>query len=100
VLRASCWEDLDDLLELINSLLDKGAEIHRSEKASRDEEIDWSSGVPARLKRDKTFLLGAIVDGKVGTLSDSNRREAYEKHIGVIGIIVERGFRDLGMGRL
>jgi hypothetical protein len=41
VLRTPRWEDLDDLLELVNSLVDERAEIGRDEKTSRDEEIDW-----------------------------------------------------------
>lgn len=58
VLRTLRWEDLDDLLEFINSLVDEGAEIYRDENASKDEEIDWLSGVLARLERDKNFFLG------------------------------------------
>jgi len=43
VLRTPKWEDLDDLLELINSLVDEKANISRTEKVSREEEIDWLS---------------------------------------------------------
>jgi hypothetical protein len=31
---------LDDLLELVNSLLDEEEEIYKDERTSRDEEID------------------------------------------------------------
>ncbi|MGA2767962.1 MAG: GNAT family N-acetyltransferase [Candidatus Bathyarchaeia archaeon] len=98
VLRTPRWEDLDDLLELVNSLVDEAAEIYRDEKASRDEEIDWRSGVLARLEEGKTFFLVAEVDGGVVASSDVNGQRAYEKHVGVVGIIVRRGFRDLGIG--
>lgn len=57
VSRTSQWEDLDDVLELANSLVDEGAEKYRDERASRDEEIDWLSGVLGRLEKAKTFSL-------------------------------------------
>jgi RimJ/RimL family protein N-acetyltransferase len=98
ILRTHRWEDLDDLLELVNSLVDEAAETYRDEKASRDEEIDWLSGVLARLEESKTFFLVAEVDGGVVASSDVNGQRAYEKHLGVVGIIVRRGFRDLGIG--
>lgn len=45
----------------------------------------------------QNVFLVALVDGRVGTLSDINHREAHEKHIGVFDIIAQRGFRDLGI---
>jgi RimJ/RimL family protein N-acetyltransferase len=98
VLRTPRWEDLDDLLELINSLVDEGAEIYRDEKVSRDEEIDWLSGALARLERDKVFFLVAEVDGRIVASSDITRQRGYEKHVGVVGIVIKAGFRDLGIG--
>jgi RimJ/RimL family protein N-acetyltransferase len=97
-LRAPRWEDLDGLLRLVNSLVDEKAEINRDRRASRKEEIDWLSGVLARLEKDETFFLVAEVDGVVVATSDINQRRGYEKHVGVIGIAVEEGFRDLGVG--
>jgi hypothetical protein len=41
ILRTPKWEDLGDLLELINSLVEEKADIVRTEKVSRQEEIDW-----------------------------------------------------------
>ena len=98
VLRTPRWEDLDDLLELVNSLVDEGAEIYRDERVSRDEEIGWLLGVLARLERDKIFFLVAEVDGRIIASSDINLQRRYEKHVGVIGIVVKQGFRDLGIG--
>ena len=98
VLRTPRWEDLDDLFELINSLVDEGAEIIRDEKVSRDEEIDWLSGLLARLEKDKTFFLVAEIDGRVAASSDINPQKGYEGHVGVVGIVVKQGFRDSGIG--
>jgi RimJ/RimL family protein N-acetyltransferase len=98
VLRTPKWEDLDDLLDLINSLVEEKAEIIRDEKVTREQEVDWLSGVLARLEKDSTFFLVAEVDGKVVASSDLNRLRNYEKHVGLIGIVVKSGFRDLGIG--
>jgi len=99
VLRTPKWEDLDDLLELINSLVDEKVNISRTKKVSREEEIDWLSGVLSRLEKDETFYLVADVDGKVVGTSHLNRRAGgYEGHVGVIGIAIKKGFRDVGIG--
>jgi len=98
VLRTPKWEDLDDFLELINSLVDEKAEIARTEKVSREEEIDWLSKVLSRLEKDETFYLVAEVDGKVVAVSEIGRRSGYEKHVGVIGIAIRNEFRGLGIG--
>jgi len=97
-LRTPKWEDLDDFLELINSLVDEKAEITRTEKVSREEEIDFLSKVLNHLEKDETFYLVAEVDGKVVAVSEIGRRSGYEKHVGVIGIAIKNGFRDLGIG--
>jgi RimJ/RimL family protein N-acetyltransferase len=98
VLRTPKWEDLDDFLELINALVEEGAEILRTEKVSREEEADWLSRVLSRLEKDEMFYIVADVDGKVVGISEIGKRSGYEKHVGVIGIAIKNGFRDLGIG--
>jgi len=97
VLRTPRWEDLDDFLELINSLVYE-ADILRTERVSREEEIDFLSKVLSRLEKDEMFYLIAEVDGKVVAVSEVSKRTGYEKHVGVIGIAIKSGFRDLGIG--
>jgi ribosomal protein S18 acetylase RimI-like enzyme len=98
VLRTPKWEDLNDLLELINSLVDEKAEIIATEKVSRGEEIDWLSRALSRLERNETFYLVAEVDGKVVAISETDKRSGHQKHVGMMGIAVRSGFRDLGIG--
>ena len=98
LLRTPKWEDLDDFLALINSLVEEKAEIARTEKVSREEEIDWLSRALSRLEKDETLYLVAEVAGKVVAVSEINKRSGYEKHVGVIGIAIRSGFRDLGIG--
>jgi len=98
VLRTPKWEDLDDLLELVNSLVDEKAEITRSERFSREEEIDWLSKALSRLEKAETLYMVAEVSGKVVAVSEISRRSGHERHVGVIGIAIKNGFRDLGIG--
>jgi RimJ/RimL family protein N-acetyltransferase len=98
VLRTPKWEDLDELLELINSLVDEGAEIGKNEKATREEEINWLASVIARVEKGETSFLVADVKGKIIASSDVNPRTGYESHVGGIGIVIRHGYRDVGIG--
>jgi RimJ/RimL family protein N-acetyltransferase len=98
ILRTPKWEDLDNFLELINSLVDEKADILRTEKVSREEEIDFLSSVLRRLEKDEMFYMVAEVGGKVAAVSEISKRSGSEKHVGVIGIAVKNGFQDLGIG--
>lgn len=99
VLRTPKWEDLDDLLEAINSLVDERANIVLNKRFSRDEEIDWLAGALSRLERDEVIYVVAEVDGKVVANSELRRRQSgCDKHVGSIGIAIKRGFRDVGIG--
>jgi ribosomal protein S18 acetylase RimI-like enzyme len=40
----------------------------------------------------------AEVDGRVIASSDISLQKGYEKHVGVVGIVVKGDFRDLGIG--
>jgi RimJ/RimL family protein N-acetyltransferase len=99
VLRTPRWEDLGDFLELINSLVEEGADILRNEKVSREEEIDFMARVLSHLEKEETFFLVAEINGKVVAVSEVNRRSGYGSHVGVIGIAIRSGYRDLGIGR-
>ena len=98
VLRAPKWEDLDGLLELINSLVNEGAEISRNKRTTREEEIDWLASLLARMEKGRTSFLVAEVGGKVVASSDVNPQMGYERHVGGIGIVVKQGYRDEGIG--
>jgi len=98
VLRTPKWEDLDDFLELINSLVEERADILKTERVSKEEEIDFLSRVLSRLEKDEMFYLVAEVDGKVVAVSEISKRGGYEKHVGIIGIAIRNGFKDLGIG--
>jgi hypothetical protein len=86
VLGTPKWEDLDDLLSLINSLVEEKAEIIMDERLSREQEAEWLSDVLLRLEKDQIFFLVAEVDGKVIASSDLHLGRGSEKHAGAVGI--------------
>jgi len=52
------------------------------------------------LERDKILFLVAEVDGRVIASSDISLQKGYERHVGVVGIVVNGGFRELGIGTI
>jgi len=98
VLRTPRWEDLDDLLELINSLVDEGADITMIEKITRNEELEWLSQLLPRIEKDEIFHIVAEVDGRVIASSNLRKKKGNASHVGDIGIIIKNGYRDVGIG--
>ncbi|MEM3580581.1 MAG: GNAT family N-acetyltransferase [Candidatus Bathyarchaeia archaeon] len=98
ILRTLKWEDLDDLLDFINSLVEEGANILRTEKVSRDEEIEWLSGVFKRLEKGEIYCVAAEVDGHLVANSEVMKGTGYSRHVGFIGIAIKKGFRGIGIG--
>ena len=99
LLRTPRWRDLDDLLELINSLVDEKAEIYITQKPTREAEAEWLLKVLSRLEKDEQFFLVAEVGKKVVASSDFQVKGGDEEHrVGAIGIIVRDGYRNLGIG--
>jgi RimJ/RimL family protein N-acetyltransferase len=99
ILRTPRWEDLDDLMELINSLIEEGADIEYDTKKTREEEVDWLSGAIAQLEKGNTLYMVAEVAGKViASSSVGKRRLRCENHVGDIGLLIRSGYRDVGIG--
>ena len=98
ILRPPRWSDLDDMLELINSLVEEGAEIGVCEPYSREEEADWLAGLLAAVEKGERLSAVAEAGGRVVGHVEVRVGRCYEGHTGVLGIAVKRGFRELGIG--
>ena len=98
ILRTPRWEDLDDLVELVNSLVEEGADVSMTQKVSRDEEADWLGRTLANLEKGNKFYLVAEVNGCVIAGSEVSKKSGYSSHVGELGIIIKKGFRDVGIG--
>lgn len=98
ILRTPRWEDLDDLTEFINSLVDEGVDIATDQKVTREQEADWLGRRLASLEKGEQFSLVAEVDGRVAANSEITKRGGCSKHVGGLGIGIEKGHRDIGIG--
>jgi RimJ/RimL family protein N-acetyltransferase len=99
ILRALRFEDLDDLLYNINSLVDEGADIGIDEKQTRESEIEWLTKELALQENGKQIILAAEVDGAVVATSSVQRyNHRSEAHKGTLGIAIRSGYRNIGIG--
>lgn len=97
-LRAPRWSDLDDMLDFINSLVEERAEIAATEKKTRDEEVDWLAGLLSDLEKGRRIAIAAEVDGRFIGLVEVTPERGASSHVGVLGISVRDGYRDVGIG--
>ena len=98
ILRTPRWEDLDDFIEFIKSLVEEGADIFFNQKVTREQEAEWLGRQLAETEKGNRFLLLAEVDGKVVANSSISKKTGYSKHVGGLDIAIMNGFRDIGIG--
>lgn len=98
VLRAPKWEDLDDFLELINSLVEEGADIYMDKKTTREKETDWVAKLLSDVEKDSKVTIVAEVNGKMIGEVSLDPRKGRQRHVGSVGIIILNGYRDIGIG--
>jgi len=87
VLRTPKSDDLNGLMELINSLVEERAEISRPEKVTKEEEAAWLLKMLSSLEKDELFFLVAEAGGKVVASSDIHILGGYEKHVGARAVL-------------
>ncbi len=98
LIRSVKWEDLDQLVEFINSLVEEEADILRSSKVTRDEEAEWLGNRLARIEKGELIDAVAEVGGKVVANSEVTKRSDPRCHVGYLGIGVKSAFRGIGIG--
>jgi len=99
VIKTPRWEDLDDLIDFINSLVREKAPILRAKEISRIEEAEWLTGQLVRREKGELIHFVAEVDGKVVASAEIGKRRGHQKHVGVLGIAVKSGYRRLGIAK-
>ena len=97
-LRAPKWSDLDDMLELVNSLVEEGADIGTTEKLSRDDEVDWLAKHLSDVEKDKKVTIVAEVDGKFIGQIEVRPMSGSSRHVGFLVIAISDGYRNISIG--
>jgi L-amino acid N-acyltransferase YncA len=94
------WEDLDDCIEFINSLIDEGAEIAVETRVSRNEEADWLGKRLASAEKGEFVDIIAEIDGKMIANAEVGRRTGPMSHVGDLGIGIRAEYRGIGVGTM
>ena len=98
ILRTPKWEDLDDLVELMNSIVDEGVDIATTQKITREGYTEQFKRRLALMEKGEVVRLVAEVEGKVIASSELRKRTGYSRHVGNLGIWARKGYRDIGIG--
>ena len=80
ILRTPRWKDLDDMLELINSLVEERAEIYVTQKFTRELEAEWLLKALSLLEKDEKLFLVAEIDEKVVASSELQIQDEDPRH--------------------
>ncbi len=99
ILRSIRWDDLDDCIEFINSLVEEGADILKDTKVSREEEAEWLGKRLARIDKGEIIDVIAEADGRMIANSEVEKRSGLMSHVGYLGIGIKSGYRGIGIGR-
>ena len=92
------WEDLDGLLELINSAVEEGVDIYADEQKTREDEARWLGGLLAEVELGDHIHLVVEVAGRLVGSASLERRKRCMSHVGELGILLMNGYREAGIG--
>jgi ribosomal protein S18 acetylase RimI-like enzyme len=97
LIRKPRWEDLDGLLELINSLIREDAPINRLEEVSRLEEMEFLTKRLLSIENGEIIQVVAEVDYEIVGNAEISKLRGREAHVGRLGIGVKNGYRRIGI---
>ncbi|MDR0472015.1 MAG: GNAT family N-acetyltransferase [Nitrososphaerota archaeon] len=95
-LRTPSMDDLINLTLLINSLVSENAQIAFTQKVTIESEREWLTHHIASLEQNKSISIIAEINNEV--IASSEMQIQPDTEIGIIGIIVKKNFRNLGIG--
>ena len=129
ILRTPRFEDLDDCLDFINSLVEEEAMILVDTKMTRVAETDWLARNLSDLEKykyaclflnlrdyekykyaclfrnlsdlekDRHICIFAEVEGRMIGAAEMGPRVGRSKHVANFGIAIKEGFREVGIGQ-
>jgi RimJ/RimL family protein N-acetyltransferase len=98
-IRRSCMEDVGELLRFINELSDEKTFIRvQGEHETLKSETKYLKEKLKAIKAKKSVQLLAFYDNKLVGESEIHMLDKTEKHIGIFGISISKGFRGQGLG--
>jgi RimJ/RimL family protein N-acetyltransferase len=93
--------DLENLLNFINTLSDEKTFVrNQGEHETLESERTWLTGRLKEIENKKTVHLLAFSGDELAGATKIHMLDKTEKHIGILGITVTKGFRGEGLGKL
>ncbi|PTD93364.1 hypothetical protein C9439_08110 [archaeon SCG-AAA382B04] len=96
--RYLMMEDVDPLQDLMNSLVDEGADIRYTREIGFEEQVDWVAEQLKKVEKGKRVQLVVEVDGVVVGSTSVERDEEGKDHVGHFGIVLAESVRGFGVG--
>ncbi|UCE15441.1 MAG: GNAT family N-acetyltransferase [Candidatus Bathyarchaeota archaeon] len=98
VIRPPTWEDLEGLMEYINSLIDEKLDIMLTERVTREEEAEWLAERLVNVDKGDFIHVVAEVSGEIIAGAEVEKQKHRMSHVGVLGIGITSRFRGIGIG--
>jgi RimJ/RimL family protein N-acetyltransferase len=97
-LRRPKLDDVNSLLELVNSTVREGAPINRMTELTQIEEMEFLPRRLAEIERGEAIQYVAEVEGELVGNAEIRKQVGRKSHVGTLGINVKSGFRQIGIG--
>lgn len=98
VLREPRLSDVEGYVALKNRLVEEDADVDLTRMTNSERETEWLQGQISRMDSKRTFFVvaehGEILVGH----SFVNPRRGKSSHVAEMGIMVDRDYRDVGLG--
>lgn len=100
VIRCPKWEDLDELLSFINSLIEEDTFIMAlGDKKTKDEEIEYLVDAIKQIEQNKKVQLFAFIKNKLVGNATITQQSFRAGHVGKVDISIRQGYRNEGIGK-
>jgi len=94
-------DDVEQLRSLINTIsLEQTFITFQGEQMSIEEESRYVEGFIAKAENQKAVKLLAFHDGELIGIADVIAKERAESHVGILGLMVAKEWRNKGIGSL
>lgn len=99
LIRVPRIEDLDSMLEMVNSLVDERAMISVQEKQTRVSERKFLKYTIAENKNNKSLTKILVINNKVMGICSVVPYGYIQSHVGEMGIFLKKEARGRGLGK-
>lgn len=89
---------VNEFMNFVNDIVEEDDYIHTNKKQTlKETKKDLTDMLKASLKKE-SFAVVAEIDQKIAGFADITSKKFRENHVAVIGIIIGRTYRGIGLG--